>query len=112
MKSHLNQILVEHLNENNSVNYLSLQNIAQFKQSFCKYLQEQLHITEDNLDESYRRWCRQLHSGRSFQETRRFAVYILWYRCEFKQYSIAQLLGVSTRTIRRDMRVIEKQIFH
>jgi hypothetical protein len=112
MKSHLNQILVEHLNENNSVNYLSLQNIAQFKQSFCKYLQEQLHITEDNLDESYRRWCNQLSSGRSFQETRRFAVYILWYRCEFKQYSIAQLLGVSTRTIRRDMRVIEKQIFH
>jgi len=31
---------------------------------------------------------------------------------ELKQYSIAQLLGVSTRTIRRDMRVIEKQMFH
>ena len=111
MKSHLNQILTGYLKED-YVNYLKLEDIAQFKQSFCKYLQEQLHITEDNLDESYGRWCRQLSSGRSFQETRRFAVYILWYRCEFKQYSIAQLLGVSNRTIRRDMRVIEKQMFH
>ncbi len=66
----------------------------------------------DNLDIVFRKWCAQLSSGRVYSEIRKFAVYILWYRCELKQYHIALLLGVSTRTIRRDMRVIEKQMFY
>ena len=111
MKSPLNQILTGYLKED-YVNYLTLEDIAQFKQSFCKYLQEQLHITEDNLDESFRRWCRQLSVGRAFPEARRFAVYGLWFRCELKQYHIALLLGVNTRTIRRDKRELERQLFH
>jgi hypothetical protein len=112
MKSPLNQILVNYLKVDEHSNYLTLESIPQFKQFFCEYLQEHLHIINDNLDESFMRWCRQLHSGRVFPEARRFAVYTLWFRCELKQYHIARLLGVSTRTIRRDMRVIEKQLFH
>ncbi|MHA7648076.1 DeoR family transcriptional regulator [Nitrosopumilus sp. S4] len=91
---------------------LPLEDIPNFKQFFCKYLLEKQHITEDNLEESFRRWCRQLSSGRAFPDIRRFAVYILWYSCELRQYHIARLLAVSTRTIRRDLRVIEKQMFH
>lgn len=112
MKSQLNQILAGYLKIDESINYLTLEDIPQFKQFFCEYLQERQHITEDNLDESFRRWCRQLGSGRAFPEARRFAVYTLWFRCELRQYHIARLLGVNTRTVRRDMRVIEEQLFH
>jgi len=111
MKSQLDQVLTGYLN-NNYTNYLSLEDITQFKQFFCKFLQEQWHITDDNLDESFRRWCRQLSSGRAFPEARRYAVYGLWFRCKLKQHHIARLLGVSARTIRRDMRIIEKQMIH
>ncbi len=110
MKSQLNQILTRYLDANKSTDYLALEDISRFKHFFCAYLQEQRYITKDNLDESFRRWCRQLSSGRAFPEIRKYAVYGLWYRCELKQYHIAQLLGVSTRTIRRDMREIEKQM--
>ena len=91
---------------------LPLQDIQCFKQFFCEYLQEQRHITDDNVNESFRRWCNQLSNGRAFPEARRFAVYALWFRCELKQYHIAKLLGVCTRTIRRDMRELEKKMFH
>jgi len=89
---------------------LSLQDIPCFKQFFCEYLKERQHITEDNLNESFRRWCNQLSSGRAFPEARRFAVYTLWFHCELKQYHIAKLLRVCTRTIRRDMRDLERQM--
>ncbi len=112
MKSQLNQILVGYLKIDESINYLKLEDILQFKQFFCEYLHKHQYITDDNLDESFRRWCHQFSTGRAFPEARRFAVYILWFLCELKQYHIAPLLGVSTRTIRRDMRVIEKQLFH
>ena len=112
MKPQLTQILTSYLEANNSTDYLTLEEISIFRQFFCTYLQDQLHIAKDQLDGSFRRWCRQLSSGRAFPEARRFVVYILWYRCELKQYHIARLLGVSTRTIRRDMRIIEKQMFH
>ncbi len=111
MDSELNQILTGYLVDEYT-NYLSLKDIPQFKQFFCEYLQEHLHIAEDNLDTIFRRWCAQLSSGRAFPEVRKYAVYILWYRCELKQYHIAQLLGVSTRTVRRDMRELERQLFH
>jgi len=112
MKSQLNQILANYLNADKYTNYLTLEDIPQFKQFFCEYLQEQRHITNDNVDESFRRWCKQLSSGRAHHEIRKYAVYGLWYRCELKQYHIAKLLGVSTRTIRRDMRELESQLFH
>ncbi len=112
MKPQLNQILDEYLKVSESTNYSTLEKIPTFKKVFCEYLLEGLHVTEDNLEESFRRWCHQLSSGRAFPDIRRFVVYTLWYRCEVKQYHIARLLGVSTRTIRRDMRVIEKQLFH
>ena len=109
MKSQLNQILSGYLKED-FVNYSSLENIPCFKQSFCKFLQESKHVTEGNLDESFRRWCMQLSKGRAFPEARRVAVYVLWFHCKLKQYHIAKLLNMSPRTIRRDMRIIEKQM--
>jgi len=112
MKSPLNQILIGYMKTNGTANYVPLEDILQFKQFFCEYLHKQQYITDDNLDESFRRWCRQFSTGRAFPEARRYAVYGLWFRCELKQYHIARLLGVNTRTIRRDMRVIEKQLFH
>ena len=102
MKSPLNQILTGYLRENNYTNYLSLEEIPLFKEFFCDYLQKLQNISEDNIDESFRRWCNQLSRNRAFPEVRKFAVYILWLNCELRQYHIAQLLGVSTRTIRRD----------
>lgn len=108
----LNQILTGYLKIDKSINYLRLEDIPQFKQFFCEYLQEKEQVTKENLDESFRRWCRQLNSGRTFPEARRYAVYGLRFRCELKQYHIARLLGVSTRTIRRDYRIIEEQVFH
>ncbi len=105
----LNQILTGYLKENNS-DYLRLEDIPQFKQSFCEFLQELRYISEDNVDESFKRWCNQLSKGRAFPEARRVAVYVLWFHCKLRQYHIARLLSMSTRTIRRDMREIEKQL--
>jgi len=110
MKSPLNQILIGYLKENNYVHYLALEDIPQFKQSFCQFLQESRSVSDDNVNESFKRWCNQLSKGRAFPEVRRIAVYVLWFHCELKQYHIAQLLNMSTRTIRRDMRIIEKQM--
>ena len=110
MKSPLNQILTNYLNEYH-IEYLSLEEIPQFKEEFCQFLLKQNSITRDNVNESFKRWCNQLSKGRAFPDARRFAVYILWFHCELKQYQIAHLLGVSTRTIRRDMSKIEKQLF-
>jgi|GEM_PF-3348002 len=108
MKSPLNQILIGYMKEN-YVDYSTLENIPRFKESFCQFLQE-LRPDSDNLDESFRRWCNQLSKGRAFPEARRVAVYVLWFHCKLRQYHIAKLLNMSTRTIRRDMRIIEKQM--
>ncbi|PBO84885.1 MAG: hypothetical protein COA77_07290 [Thaumarchaeota archaeon] len=89
---------------------LPLQDISCFKQFFCKYLQEQRHVKDDDLDESFRRWCNQLSSGRAPLEVRRIVVFSLWIHCSLKQIHIARLLGVSTRTIRRDQRAIHHEI--
>jgi len=108
MKSQLNQILVEYVKED-YVDYFTLEDIPRFKQYFCQFLQELRHGSDD-LDESFRRWCNQLSSGRAFPEVRRVAVYVLLFYCKLKQYHIAKLLNMSTRQIRRDMREIEKQM--
>lgn len=110
IKNELVDIGKNYFKKNSISLLLPLQDIPCFKLFFCEYLQELEHVTENNLEESFRRWCRQLSSGRIFPEARRYAVYGLWFRCKLKQYHIARLLGVSTRTIRRDMRVIEKQL--
>ena len=109
MKSQLNQILTRYC-ETYPADYLTLENIPYFKQSFCQFLQELIHDSDDNLDESFSRWCRQLSKGRAFPEARRIAVYVLWFHCKLKQYHIAKLLNMSIRQIRRDMREIEKQM--
>ena len=68
-----------------------------------------ISVTDDNLDESFLRWCDQLSHGRAPLEVRRIAVFSLWIHCGLKQIHIAQLLGVSTRTIRRDMRALHNE---
>jgi len=105
----LNKILTKYLKED-YVNYRTLESIPCFKKSFCQFLQELKEISNDNLDQSFRRWCNQLSRGRAFPEARRLAVYVLWFHCRIKQYHIAHLLSVSDRTIRRDMRKIEEQM--
>lgn len=110
MKSHLDQILTRYLYE--KPDKLSLENIPQFKEFFCQFLLKFRYANESNIEESFRRWCSQLSSGRAFPDARRFAVYILRFHCDLKQLRIAYLLGVSTRTIRRDMRVIEQTVFY
>ena len=109
MKSQLDQILTSYFKED-YVNFQSLEEIPCFKQSFCQFLQELRYTSHDNLEESFKRWCMQLSKGRAFPEARRLAVYVLWFHCELKQYHIAKLLNKSTRTIRRDMRMIESQM--
>jgi len=94
-------------------NYVSehhrLKDIQYFKEFFCEYLQKIKWITEDSLDESFLRWCDQLSHGRAPLEVRRIAVFSLWIHCGLKQIHIAKLLGVSTRTIRRDMRILHNE---
>ena len=89
--------------------YSQLKDIQNFKEFFCEYLQKIKWITEDNLDESFLRWCDQLSHGRAPPEVRRIAVFSLWIHCNLKQIHIAKLLGVSTRTIRRDMRILHSE---
>jgi len=86
-----------------------LKNIESFKRFFCEYLQKINFVTNNILDESFLRWCDQLSHGRAPAEIRRIAVFSLWIHCNLKQIHIARLLGVSTRTIRRDMRALHDE---
>lgn len=94
-------------------NYVSehheLKDIQCFKEFFCEYLQKVNWVTSKDLEESFLRWCNQLSHGRTSLEVRRIAVFSLWIHCGLRQIHIARLLGVSTRTIRRDMRVIHNE---
>ena len=110
IKSGLEDIGKSYFRKDSISKLLSLQDIPCFKQFFCDYLQKMEWVTDDNLNESFRRWCNQLSKGRAFPEVRRIAVYVLWFHCELKQYHIARLLNMSTRTIRRDMQELEKQM--
>ena len=94
---------------NNGLEYYQLKEIHHFKEFFCEYLQKIKWIIDDNLDESFLRWCEQLSHGRAPPEVRRIAVFSLWIHCGLRQIHIAQLLGVSTRTIRRDMRTLHNE---
>jgi len=112
IKSGLEDIGKNYFRKDNVSELLSLKDIQCFKQFFCHYLQNTIHVSDNDLDESFKRWCDQLSKNRAFPEVRKIAVYALWFRCDLKQYHIAQLLGASTRTIRRDLRELEKQMFH
>lgn len=110
IKNELTDIGKNYFQSNYVSKYHKLKDISSFKQFFCDYLQKVEYVTDDNLDESFRTWCDQLSSGRVPFEVRRIAVFSLWIHCSLKQIHIAQLLGVSTRTIRRDMRALYKEI--
>ena len=110
--SELNQILTGYLKSNESANYSILEDIPQFKEFFLDYLRTIWKTSDENLETRYRKCCRDLSRGRAWKEMRQGAVYGLWFRCNLKQYQIAKLLNVNVRTIRRDMRELEMQIFH
>jgi len=107
--SELNKILTGLMDTNESTNYSRLEDINEFKEFFCYYLQKVKRVSDDDLDESFRRWCDQLSRGRAPSEVRRNVVFSLWIHCNLKQVHIARLVGVSTRTIRRDMRALHKE---
>ena len=110
MTSQLNKILTGYLKANESTNYSVLEEIPQFREYFLDYLRTIWKTSDENLETRYRKCCRELSSGRAWKEMRQGAVYGLWFRCNLKQYQIAKLLGVSTRTIRRDMRSLEESM--
>ena len=110
MTSQLNKILTGYLKANESTHYSSLEEIPNFREYFLDYLRTIWNTSEENLETRYRKCCRDLSSGRAWREMRQGAVYGLWIRCNLKQYQIAKLLNVSTRTIRRDMRYLEESM--
>ena len=110
MRSQLNQILIGYMKTNNITNYSALENIPQFKEFFLDHLQTIWKISDENLETRYKKCCRDLSNGNAWTEIRRGAVYGLWLRCELKQYQIAKLLGVSVRTIGRDVKFLEEQM--
>lgn len=110
IKNGLEDIGKNYFQKNYVLEHHQLKDIQYFKQFFCDYLQKIKWITDDNLDENFRIWCNQLSNGRAPLEIRRIAVFSLWIHCSLKQIHIARLLGVSTRTIRRDMRAIHKDM--
>ncbi len=112
MTSQLHKILTGYLKANESTHYSSLEEIPQFREFFLDHLRTVWKTSEENLETRYRKCCRDLSRGRAWKEMRRGAVYGLWIKCNLKQYQIAKLLSASTRTIRRDIRDLEKQMFH
>jgi len=87
-----------------------LEDIPCFREFFKEYLQKVWKVPNDQLEESFERWCQNLAVGKVWPEVRLAAVYGLWVRCNFKQYEMANMLNVSIRTIRRDIRKLEKQM--
>jgi len=110
LKSGLEDIGKYYFEQDNVYEGKSLENIEPFREFFQQYLQRAWKVTDTHLEESFQRWCRNLSKGTSFHDARKVAVYSLWIQCELKQYHIARLLNVSTRTIRRDMRELEKKM--
>jgi hypothetical protein len=109
MLNGLEDIGKNYFQPNYILQYDKLKDIQAFKTFFCDYLQKVEFVTDDNLDESFLQWCDQLSHGRVPAQIRRIAVFSLWIHCRLKQIHIARLLGVSTRTIRRDMRVLHNE---
>jgi len=110
MTSELHKILTGYLKANESANYSVLEEVPQFREYFLDHLRTIWKTSEENLETRYRKCCRDLSRGRAWKEMRRGAVYGLWIRCNLKQYQIAKLVGVSSRTIRRDMRSLEESM--
>jgi len=110
MTSQLHKTLTGYLKVNESTNYSVLEEVPQFREFFLDHLRTVWKTPDENLETRYRKCCRELSSGRAWKEMRQGAVYGLWIRCNLKQYQIAKLLGVSTRTIRRDMKYLEESM--
>lgn len=110
MKSQLNQILIGYMKTNDTTNYSALENIPQFKEFFLDHLQTIWKTSDENLEIRYKKCCRDLSNGNAWKEMRQGAVYGLWLRCGLKQYQMAKLLGVSVRTIGRDVKYLEEQM--
>jgi hypothetical protein len=105
--SSLNQILVKYL-KTNHVQYATLDDVPHFREYFLNYLQVVWKTPKENLEARYKRWCKALSEGDTWREVRQGAVHGLHFHCGLKQYQIANLLHVSVRTIRRDMRYLEQ----
>ena len=108
--SSLNQILVKYL-KTNQVQYATLDEVPKFKEYFINYLRVVWKTPEENLETRYKINCDNLSHGKAWREIRQGAVYGLWMKCDLKQYQIANLLNVNVRTIRRDMRFLEKSMY-
>ncbi|EGP93348.1 DeoR family transcriptional regulator [Nitrosarchaeum koreense] len=108
--SSLNQILVKYLKTNHT-QYATLDDVPRFREYFLNYLQVIWKTPEENLEIRYKNTCKSLSEGKAMRDIRLGAVYGLIFHCNVKQYQIAHLVGVSVRTIRRDMNYLHKQIY-
>lgn len=72
------------------------------------YLLEYMHVPQETLETSFINWCKNLSEGNGFPDMRRFVVYAL-LGAEYTQYQISEMLGVSLRTIGRDVRLIAEK---
>lgn len=108
--SSLNQILVKYL-KTNQVQYATLDEVPYFREYFLNYLQVIWKTPTEYLETRYKNTCISLSKGTAMRDIRLGAVYGLMFHCNVKQYQIAHLVGVSVRTIRRDMNYIHKRVY-
>ncbi len=91
--------------------YSTLDDVPHFRAYFLHYLLVIWKTPKENLEIRYKRCCKALSEGDRWTGMRKPAVYGLRFYCKLKQYQIAKLLHVSTRTIRRDMRFLEEVMY-
>jgi hypothetical protein len=65
----LNQILVKYLKTNN-IQYVTLDEVPQFREYFINYLRVVWKTPEENLETRYKNTCRTLSEGKAMRDIR------------------------------------------
>lgn len=82
-----------------------LEDIPEIRVGLAHYLVQYKHVSQDNLERSFKNWCKTLSEGKAFPDMRRFVIYTL-LSARYSQFQISKMLNVSLRTIGRDVKCI------
>lgn len=82
-----------------------LEDIPEIRVGLVHYLVQYMHVSQDNLEISFKNWCKNLSDGNAFPDMRRFVIHTL-LRTGYHQHQIAKMLNVSLRTVGRDVKCI------
>ncbi len=82
-----------------------LEDIPEIQIGLRNYLVLYWHVSEDELDLTFRNWCKNLSEGKALPGMRSFVVFTL-LGAGFYQHQISKMLNISIRTIGRDVKLI------